>query len=502
MRFPRSSGILLHPTSLPSPYGIGDLGREAIRFVDGLAEAGQSIWQVLPLGPTGYGDSPYQSFSCFAGNPLLISLDELAGQGLIPERSLADTPPFPPDRTDYGAVIPWKRQQLENASARFFADEANPLRQDFESFCHEQAHWLEDYALFGALKDAHGGAVWTEWEEGYARREPTALHRARERYAGAVRTVKFTQFQFYRQWQALRAYANTRGLRLVGDIPIYAAHDSADVWARREVFQLDEQGGPTVVGGVPPDYFSKTGQLWGNPLYRWDYLAEHGYDWWVERVRAALALYDIVRIDHFRGFEAYWEVPAGERTAVNGRWGEGPRDGLFHALRQALGTELPIIAENLGVITDEVEALRERFNLPGMAVLQFGFGHDAASSGFPPHTFTRDLVAYTGTHDNDTTLGWWQHLRREPAVRRYIKSYLNTSGREFNWVAIRALMASVANTVVFPLQDVLGLGGEGRMNRPGTAQGNWQWRFREGQFTEDEGARLRELTEMYGRLMR
>ncbi len=501
MNLPRSSGILLHPTSLPGPYGIGDLGPEAYKFADFLVDAGQRVWQVLPLGPTGFGDSPYQSFGAFAGNPLLISPERLLDDALVTQGDLAACPDFPADKVDYGPVITWKKVLLAKAYDRFVAGDFGELRRDFERFCHDQAHWLDAFALFMALKDAHDYAPWTQWEPALARYEEEAVAQARRDHSKAFEISRFSQFLFFRQWTALRRYCNDRAIRIVGDIPIYVAHDSVDVWANQEVFQLDEKGDPTVVGGVPPDYFCATGQLWGNPLYRWDYLADTGYAWWIDRVRAVLHMVDIVRIDHFRGFEAYWEVPASHTTAVDGRWVEGPRDGLFDALRGAFGEDLPIIAENLGVITDEVEALRERFGLPGMAVLQFGFGRNAKESSFPPHIFTQNLVAYTGTHDNDTLLGWWKSMRKEKEARAFIRKYLNTTGREFNWVCIRAIMASVADTAVFPLQDVLGLGSEGRMNRPGYGIGNWSWRFEADSLRPEWSERLRDMAETYGRLL-
>lgn len=506
MELARTSGLLLHPTSLPGPFGIGDLGAEAYRFADFLAEAGQRIWQVLPLGPTGYADSPYQCFSAFAGNPLLISPQEMVQAGVLSHEDLTAAPVFPDERVDFAAVISWKRDLLRRAYETFRERATEAQRAGFDAFCRDHADWLDDFALFMALKEQHNYVSWVEWEKPLALRDPTAMDQARDDLADAIATCKFAQYQFFTQWDALRGYCRDRRISIVGDMPIYVAHDSADVWANRELFQLDKAGNPTVIGGVPPDYFSRTGQRWGNPLYHWDRLAASGYAWWVKRFRAALRLCDLVRIDHFRGFEAYWEVPARYQTAVKGRWVPGPREALFEALRQEFGDAgasartLPIIAENLGIITPEVEALRERFGLPGMAVFQFGYGRDARSSGFPLHAYVRNLVAYTGTHDNDTLLGWWATMRRDRAFRDYVKRYLATNGREFNWVAIRALMASVANTVIFPLQDVLGLGHEGRMNRPGRPGGNWVWRYRAGSLTPELACRLRDLAETYGRI--
>ncbi len=500
--FPRSSGILLHPTSLPGRFGIGDLGPEAYRFVDFLAAAGQRIWQVLPLGPTGYGDSPYQLFSAFAGNPLLISLDQLAEQGLLTREELARAPEFPAGEVDYGRVIRFKLTLLRAAYARFGAS------AEFDSFRRENAGWLGDYALFMAVKAAHGGeAVWSRWEPAIAAREPSALAEWRPRLGDEIAALEFEQYMFHRQWQSLHNYARERGIRIMGDLPIYVAHDSADVWSHPDLFQLDEAGDPAVMSGVPPDYFSATGQLWGNPIYRWDRMAETGFRWWIDRVFVALAQLDLIRLDHFRGLEAYWEVPAGETTARNGRWVKGPGAALFEALEGALG-ELPIVAENLGVITPEVEAIRTQFGFPGMAILQFAFGKDPQAPDFKPHNYPRDRVAYTGTHDNDTTVGWWssadagdstrtaEDIREE---REFTRKYLATDGREIHWVFIRTLMASVAHTVLFPLQDVLGLSSEARMNTPAVPSGNWRWRYQAEMLTPAIAERLKEMVATYDR---
>lgn len=491
----------MHPTSLASPYGIGDLGSEARRFVDFLAEAGQSLWQVLPLGPTGYGESPYQCFSAWAGNPLLISLEWLLERGWLERDALADTPQFSEDRVEFERVIPWKMAALGRASAR---------GAGIDKFCEENRHWLDDFALFVALKAAHEGKSWTEWEAGARDRDPQALDGWREKLAGPIAAQKFLQFVFYEQWRELREYARGRGIRIMGDLPIYVAHDSADVWVNRRFFQLDAQGRPLVVSGVPPDYFSKTGQLWGNPIYDWDALARDGYKWWLDRFRAAFQMVDLIRLDHFRGFEAYWEVPAGESTAVNGRWVKGPGSALFRAAKESLGG-LPFVAENLGVITPEVETIREACGFPGMAVLQFAFGTDPQAPTFRPHNYPREVVAYTGTHDNDTTVGWWRSqaatdsTRSEEDIRRerdFAKRYLNTDGGEIQWAFIRAVEASVADTVLIPMQDVLGLGTEARMNQPATAGGNWRWRYRTGALQPELAARLREMAELYERVAR
>jgi 4-alpha-glucanotransferase len=501
----RTSGILLHPTSLPGRWGIGDLGAAAYTFVDFLHASGQQLWQVMPLGPTGYGDSPYQGFSAFAGNPLLISLDQLAAEGLLTDADLAGAPAFPDAAVDYGTVIPFKLDLLRRSFARFKTDAAQQHRA-FAEFRTAQREWLASYALFAALKEAHGGANWNAWDPAIARREPHAVGEWGSRLSHETEFHAYMQFQFYRQWRQLKAYANSRGVQIIGDIPIFVAYDSADVWGNREIFELDEQGLPTVVAGVPPDYFSATGQLWGNPLYRWDVLARQGYRWWIERFRAALTLVDIVRLDHFRGFAAYWEVPAGEETAVNGRWAPGPGAALFEAVRAALGgpsttltAGLPIIAEDLGLITPDVEELRDQLGFPGMKVLQFAFG-GGADALYLPHNYRRHCVVYTGTHDNDTTLGWWNSAA--PHERTHVQLYLGRDGSDISWDFTRLALASVAEMAIVPLQDVLALGSAARMNIPGRAGGNWAWRFTPEMLTLEVAERLRALTALYGRLKR
>jgi 4-alpha-glucanotransferase len=508
MNIPRSSGVLLHPTSLPGRFGIGDLGREAYQFIDFLAASHQTLWQVLPLGPTGYGDSPYQCFSAFAGNPLLVSLDALVEDGLLEKSDLDGAPDFPRDRVDYGAVIEFKNALLKKAYDNFKADAAHKLRGEFERFSHQAHEWLHDYAVYRALKDAHGGQEWTKWEANLRDRESDAIYFFNENHRAEVEAHKFYQYLFFKQWLKLAHYANERDIRIIGDIPIFVSHDSSDVWAHRELFDLNDEGTPRVVAGVPPDYFSETGQLWGNPLYRWDVLEASGYRWWIDRVRATLAQVDILRLDHFRGFEKYWEVPGGETTAVNGHWVEGPGAKLFAALQKALGEDLPIIAEDLGHITPEVHALRDQFNLPGMRVLQFAFGTDPQADEFKPFNFPQNCVVYTGTHDNDTTVGWFtsegagDSTRSEEEVRaerEFILKYLGTDGREINWDLIRCALSSVARIAVVPLQDLLGKGSEARMNVPGREGGNWAWRYREEELTEAVGRRLAEMTQVYGR---
>jgi 4-alpha-glucanotransferase len=508
VKFPRCSGILLHFTSLPGRFGIGDFGPSAYEFADFLFAGGQKLWQVLPVNPTGYADSPYQCFSAFAGNPMLLSLERLRDQGLLSESDLALARLFPEGIVNYGPVIEFKMAVLRRAALGFFADGSRADRAAFASFCESAAPWLDDYALFMACKDAHQGRIWTSWEKQICRRDPQAMREWSDKLGTEVSVYKYWQFEFFRQWEQLKSYCQQRGIRFMGDVPIYVAHDSADVWAHPDLFYLDDQGSPTAVSGVPPDYFSATGQLWGNPIYRWDLLAESGYRWWIERFGATFAMFDMARLDHFRGFEAYWEVPAGETTAVNGRWVQGPGEGLLSALQNAFG-RLPIVAENLGVITPAVEKLRQQFDLPGMSLLQFAFGNDPQGPSFRPHNYNRNLVAYTGGHDNDTTVGWWsssgasdstrtpEDVRKE---REFACAYLDFhDDTGINWAMIRAVLASVADVAIIPLQDVLGLGSGARMNLPGTVSGNWKWRYRPGALSVELSAKLRELVTLYDR---
>jgi 4-alpha-glucanotransferase len=488
--------VLLHPTSLPGRVGIGDLGPEADRFIDFLAAAGQSVWQVLPLGPTGYGDSPYQCFSAFAGNPLLVSPEALAADGLLDPAELGRVPAFPSGAVDFGAVIPWKRALLDRAAERFHAGGGHALTAEFRAWCERHAGWLEDYALFMALKEAHGGGAWCDWPEALRRREPAALTAARGAHAARLHAQRFSQWVFFRQWQALRERAHARGITLMGDAPIFVAYDSADVWARPDLFHLDVNGRPTVVAGVPPDYFSEDGQLWGNPLYRWDALAAEGHAWWIARVRAVLELVDRVRLDHFIGFTRCWEVPAKAASAREGAFRPGPGAELFVALERAIG-DLPIVAEDLGVLTPAVEALRDRFEFPGMKILQFAFG-GALDSSFLPHAHTLNSVVYTGTHDNDTTAGWWAAASEQE--RDNLRRYVDRDVQDAPWTLIRLGMASVADTFLVPAQDLLSLGSDARMNFPGRPAGNWFWRVPEGALDEGMAGRLRYLTALFGRL--
>ncbi len=499
MRFARSSGILLHPSSLPGPWGIGDLGPAAYQFVDFLAASGQSLWQILPLGPTGYGDSPYQAFSASAGNPLLVSLDQLIRRGLLSYEEVVEAAvghDLGIDTVNYGEVIAFKLPLLQLSYERLRQGVAPELAAAFAEFAVAQAGWLDDYALFMALKGAHGGQAWSSWSPELRAREAGALDKARAEHAHAIEVQKFLQFLFFQQWLPLKAYANERGISIIGDAPIFVAYDSADVWANPELFFLDKEGAPTVVAGVPPDYFSATGQRWGNPLYRWDRMAQDGYAWWVARLRAAFTQVDMLRLDHFRGFAAYWEVPASQETAIHGRWVKGPGPELFARLEQELGG-LAIIAEDLGLITPDVHALREQFDFPGMTVLQFAFDGDPENV-YLPHNHTKNSVVYTGTHDNNTTVGWYGTL--DEGGREQVRAYLARDGSDIAYDLIRAAMMSVADIVVTPFQDVLRLGADARMNTPGLLGRNWGWRFRAEALNESVGGGLRFLTSVYGRL--
>lgn len=507
MRFERQSGILLHPTSLPCGHGVGDLGPEAFAFIDFLVAAKQTLWQVLPLGPTGYGDSPYQCFSAFAGNPLLVSLELLAREGWLDEAALRGTE-FVEGRASYEAAQAFKLPLLARAAANFAANATAAQRAEFVAFCTLEGPWLNNFALFMTAKRIHNDVAWYDWDAPHRDREPAAMARLQETEAVQIHAVKFVQWCFYRQWNALRVVCHARGIKLMGDIPIYAAGDSADVWCARHLWHLTETGAPSLVAGVPPDYFSATGQLWGNPIYRWDVMEGHGFEWWIERFRATFKLFDMVRVDHFRGFQAFWQVPGGETTAVNGKWVPGPGARLFEAVEAALG-QLAIVAENLGVITPEVEGIRKRFDFPGMAILQFAFGNDPQAPDFKPHNYPREVVAYTGTHDNDTTMGWWTSAGAGDstrtaddiqAERRRTLSYLGMENAdELHWHFIRALMGSVANTVVFPAQDLLGLGTAARMNMPSTLGTNWLWRMKRGALTAEIAGRLHEMSTLYDR---
>ena len=500
MQFPRVSGVLLHLTSLPGPHGSGDLGPSAYHFVDWLVAGGQSLWQMLPLGGIGLGNSPYMSSSAFAGNPLLIDLAELHRQGWLDSAALVPISDLSEQAVNFEAMMAFRMRALALAAAGFDAGAGETDREDFAVFCQEQSAWLSDYALFMALQAQHPDQAWNQWPQPLAEREPLALAQARLALAGDCLFWQFCQWVFFRQWRAFKAYANAQGVRIVGDIPIFIAHQSAEVWARPDLFELDGAGSPTVVAGVPPDGFSATGQRWGNPLYRWPAHGAEHYRWWIARIRNTCALVDLVRLDHFRGFESYWEIPASAPTAEQGRWVAAPGDALLQAAAQALGA-LPIIAEDLGVITPEVDALRQRHGLPGMRVLQFAFSPEQdASSRYLPHHHTADSVVYTGTHDNDTTGGWWHTL--PGATRRHVQDYLACDGHDIAWDLIGAACASVADMAIYPMQDVLGLSGEHRMNRPGVGEGNWAWRFQWAQVGPEPAQRLRHLARLYHRLPR
>ncbi len=489
MNFERRSGILLHPTSLPARGGIGDFGPAAYEFLDFLAAARQGLWQVLPLGPLGAGDSPYSATSAFAGNPLFISLERLAERGWIEAGRLASLPP-PGARVDYAQVRQLKGPLLLEAAGNFLAGRDGGQRPRFEQFCRDHAAWLDDAALFGALRLRYGLASWNRWPGELARREPAALERARRELAAEIDRARVLQFAFFEQWRALHRACAQRGIRIIGDLAIFVNYDSADVWTHPDLFKLDAALQPEVVAGVPPDAFSATGQRWGNPVYRWDVLKTRGYDWWVERMRWVCQACDIIRLDHFRGFEKYWEIPAAEPTAVHGRWVEGPGDDLFQLLGHVLG-ELPFIAEDLGFITPEVHALRRRLNIPGMRVMQFGFGNPGAHI-YLPHKFEPNTVVYTGTHDNDTLAGWWRSGATDDE-RRAVRAYLGEPADGIHWAFIRAAAASVAELCVVPLQDVLGLDGSARMNVPSRSEGNWGWRLTPGALTPGLAQKLADL---------
>lgn len=490
----RSSGLLLHPTSLPGPYGIGDLGPAADAWVDWLAATGCRYWQVLPLGPTGYGDSPYQSFSAFAGNPYLISPDRLVEDGLLDGDDLGVPRRIRARRVEYGAVIPWKSELLDRAHRRL-PGSSRSLRTAFAAFRDEQDHWLEDYALFMALKAAHGGGSWSDWPREIRRREPGALREARQRLGPQVARHTFRQFLFFRQWSRLRERAHGEGIEIIGDIPIYVAPDSADVWSHPGLFLLDDERRPTVVAGVPPDYFAETGQLWGNPLYDWETHAASGFAWWIDRLAHLRDLVDVVRIDHFRGFADYWEIPAGSPTAERGRWVDGPGVSFFRTVSAALG-ELPIIAEDLGEVHDVVRELLEAVDLPGMKVLQFAFDGDP-DNPFLPENHPEHCVVYTGTHDNQTIKGWYASLCAKE--RRRVNRRFGTGPATIVWDMIAAAWESPAILALTPMQDVLALGDEARMNRPGTLGGNWSWRLTGRSLTGSRAGRLAALNRRTGR---
>ncbi|MGA2822038.1 MAG: 4-alpha-glucanotransferase [Bacteroidales bacterium] len=495
MNTERSSGILLHPTSLPGKYGIGTLGKEALHFIDFLVKSKQKLWQILPLGPTGFADSPYQCFSSSAGNPLLIDIDILVKEGLLDKKDLASLDTFDNGPVDYGKVIRSKYPLLKKAMEVFRKNAGKEHKKDFQEFTVTNKNWLEDYALFMSLKEHFKQKPWYQWEKPLKMRKETALKPFYTLLSDQIEFQKFIQYLFFRQWLAIKDYAHQKNIRIIGDIPLYVALDSVDAWANTDLFQFDKEKNPIAVGGVPPDYFSATGQLWGNPLFRWDALQKDHYRWWIERIKSNLVLYDIIRIDHFRGFAAYWAVPYGEKTAVNGKWIPCPGKELFEYIRKEFD-EMPIIAEDLGVITDDVEELRDSFGLPGMKILQFAFD-SSEENDYIPYNFTKNCIVYTGTHDNDTVKGWFE--KAKPEDRKYVLDYMDSSGKDICTDFLRLAWASVANTAIVPMQDLLCLGNEARMNLPGTTVNNWMWRAKSNDFTTELAQKLAKLTVLYGR---
>ncbi|MEA3468505.1 MAG: 4-alpha-glucanotransferase [Thermodesulfobacteriota bacterium] len=501
MKTQRTSGILLHPTSLPSEWGVGDFGPAAYEFIDFLHTSGQCIWQMLPLGPTGYGDSPYQTLSAFAGNPMLISPDVMVEEGLLHDVDIVK-PAFPDEYVDFADVIPFKYELLKKAYNNFLADKPAAIVKRYRQFCTKHAHWLDDFCLFAALKGYHQGKPWTRWPRELVQRNPKALSIWSQKLENEIGRNRFNQFLFFDQWTKLHSYANSHGIRIIGDLPIFVAHDSSDVWSHQEWFYLDKLGTPTVVAGVPPDYFSETGQRWGNPLFNWNQLKQEGFSFWIKRFEMLSFMFDYIRIDHFRGFASYWEIPADEKTAINGTWKKGPGAELFLAIEREIGNDVPIIAEDLGVITPDVTEMLDELGFPGMAILQFGFEaveEGLNSSAFLPHNHLRNQVVYTGTHDNDTVRGWWDKQPEE--VRDFTRRYLNTDGTVIHRDMIRTALASVAALAIFPLQDLFGLGNEGRMNLPGRSDGNWQWRFAKQDLSSDLADDLLQMTRLYERMV-
>jgi 4-alpha-glucanotransferase len=495
MNTERASGILLHPTSLPGKYGIGTLGEEAFHFIDFLAKSKQKLWQILPLGPTGFADSPYQCFSSSAGNPLLIDMEILVKEGLLDKKDLAGMAPSDDGPVNYGRVIDTKYPLLWKATKAFMQHAGKEHKNDFHEFTVNNKKWLEDYALFMSLKEHFNQKPWYQWEKPLKMRKETTLKPFHSLLSDHIEFHKFIQYLFFRQWLTVKDYAHQKNIRIIGDIPLYIALDSVDAWANTNLFQFDAEKNPVVVGGVPPDYFSVTGQLWGNPLYRWDALQKDHYHWWIERIKSNLVLYDIIRIDHFRGFAAYWAVPYGEKTAVNGKWIPCPGKELFEQIRKELG-EIPIIAEDLGVITEDVEELRDSFGLPGMKILQFAFDSSEAND-YLPHNFIKNCIVYTGTHDNDTIKGWFEKAKTED--RKYVLDYLNSTEKEICTDFLRLAWSSVAHTAIVPMQDLLELGSEARMNLPGTTVNNWMWRAKSRDFSTKLAQKLAHLTLLYGR---
>lgn len=494
----RSAGILLHPTSLPGKFGIGDLGSEAYNFVNFLDAAGQRLWQIFPLGPTGYGDSPYQTFSAFAGNPLLISPEFLLRDKLLAEEDLNDIPEWDPHNVDFGRVIDYKYSILQKAYENFKRTDDHIVINEFMKFVEHSKDWLEDYALFMAVKDYHNGQEWLKWPEEIALRMPKAIEEWKLKLSDSINFRRFIQYEFFKQWKALKNYTSRKGIKIIGDIPIFIAYDSVDLWANRHLFSVDEKGKLEFVAGVPPDYFSETGQLWGNPLYKWNEMEKDDFLWWRKRISQMLELVDIIRIDHFRGFDAYWEIPGNAKTAVKGRWVKAPGEKLFNSIRKHVG-DVNIIAEDLGVITKEVEYLRDKFNFPGIKILQFAFGKDMEQK-FLPHNHIKNCIVHTGSHDNDTTRAYFEKAKNDGSdIYEFTQKYLNYYGDDITQQLIRVAYASVANMVVIPMQDILNLGGEARMNYPGKLGGNWTWRFTWNQVPHEMAQKYKEMTFLYER---
>ncbi len=495
MRFPRSCGVLVHPTSFPSRYGMGDLGNEAKAFINFLAETDMSVWQVLPLGPTGFGNSPYASYSAFAGNHYFISLDILVKKGLLKSGEIEKAVVPVTNKVNYNRSYENKNDLYRLASERFYDKISSEDKLKLENFKKANKYWLDDYCLFIACSKLNARKPWNQWDPELAQRKKSVISEFRKKNRDEIRYQIWLQFEFFNQWYDLKSYANGKGIRIIGDIPIFVDHNSADVWANPQYFEVDKQGNRKLVAGVPPDYFSETGQLWGNPLYKWDKLEKDDYDWWVERFRQMFDLYDAIRVDHFRGFDAYWEVGASEKTAINGKWVNGPGAKLFNTIKKQLG-ELPIIAEDLGVVTPSVEELRDRFQFPGMKILQFAFESDSANS-FLPHNYTQNCVVYTGTHDNDTTIGWY-HTAPE-SEKHKVREYTRSDGSEIHWDLIRLGMLSVADQAIFPFQDFMDLGAEHRMNIPGTISNNWIWRYTDKMLNAIDKDRIRHLVYLSNR---
>ncbi len=498
MQFERSAGILLHPTSLPSKFGIGDLGPDAYKFIDFLAETKQKLWQILPLGPTSFGDSPYQCLSAFAGNPLLISFQKLVDDGIADKEILKNIPNLPEDKVDYGNVIEYKYETLEKIYERFEKKDNIKIKKSFEEFCEKEKDWLDEFALFIAIKEYFEGKPWNEWDSEISQRKSEAVNYFRNRLNEEIKFHKFIQFLFFQQWIGLKSYANSKGIKIIGDLPIFVAFDSADVWVNRDLFEVSPDGKPLFIAGVPPDYFSPTGQRWGNPHYRWNLMEKDDYKWWRDRISSLLKMTDIIRIDHFRGFYNYWKIPGDAPTAETGEWVLGPGEKFFSTLEKYFG-KLPIIAEDLGILVPEVYELRDKFNFPGMKILQFAFGTNGEKK-FLPHRYVKNCVVYTGSHDNDTTLGWWQSIQNDGTdTKEFFMKYTGSDGNDVCKDLIRLAYSSVADIVIIPLQDFLRLGSEARMNFPGKPDGNWSWRFKWEQITDKLIDEMKSFVEIFER---